>query len=285
MCSGDALMKEAVVFEHVSYNYPGSTQLAVENVSFTIREGEFVLLTGPSGGGKSTLCRMINGLIPHFYGGRMQGRVLVYGMDTRETSVPELAKTVGFVFQNPENQIVGITVEEEVAFGLENMMVPMDEIKRRVDWALSLLGISHLRRRTTDSLSGGELQKVALASVLAMRPRILVLDEPTANLDPQSSRVFLETIWRLWREERKTIILVEHRLSEVLPMVSRVIVVDRKVIADGKPRELIEEGVLENVGVEEPPVSRLARKCGIKPAPLTVDEAAEVMRLALSREG
>ena len=268
---------DAVVIENVTYKYPGSREYAVENINLTVREGEFLVITGPSGGGKSTICRLMNGLIPHFYGGEFKGRVLVYGADTRESSVNELSRIVGVVFQNPENQVVNMTVEEEVAFGLENLGLPDEEIERRLEHALGIMGIKELRRRATHELSSGELQKVALASVIAMKPKILVLDEPTANMDPSSARSFLHRVRELWIEGYiKTVVLVEHRLSWVLDKASRLVLVDGKIVADGEPRELVASGVLAEHGVEEPPVSVLARILGLGKTPLNVDEALEV---------
>ncbi len=268
---------DAIVIENVSYKYPGSREYAIKNINLVVREGEFLVLTGPSGGGKSTICRLMNGLIPQFYGGEFSGKVLVYGVDTRESSVKELARIVGLVFQNPENQIVNMTVEEEVAFGLENLGLPDDEIRDRLEYALRMMGIEELRRRATHELSSGELQKVALASVIAMKPRVLVLDEPTANMDPSSARAFLNRVYELWLNGFiKTIVLVEHRLSWILDKATRLVLVDKEVIADGLPRELVKRGVLAEHGVEEPQVSILARMLGLSETPLSVNEALEV---------
>ena len=267
-----------IVLEDLTYFYPGSDTPALENVNLRVCEGEFVVVAGPSGGGKSTLCRVLNGLIPHFYGGRLRGRALVDGIDVSTAPVRELSKRVGMVFQNPVNQIVNVTVEEEIAFGLENMMYPPEVIGERMEWALKVLGIEHLRKRPTYALSGGELQKVALASVLALRPKILALDEVTANMDPYSTRELLRLLRKLKAETGTTIVLVEHRLSEAMQYADRLVLLNRTVVAEGRPRDLLREGVAELLGIEEPPVARLFRRLGINSLPLSVEEAAGVLR-------
>ncbi|MEJ2048011.1 MAG: ABC transporter ATP-binding protein [Dehalococcoidia bacterium] len=172
-----------ISIEDLTFTYSGSDHPALKNISLKIGEGEFVLVTGPSGGGKSSLGRCLNGLIPHFYGGKIYGRVLVSGLDTRNHSTKELAGKVGFVFQDPENQLVSLDVEREIAFGLENLAFPRDLIAKRVEESLDALGIASLRYRQLSELSGGEKQKVGIASVLALHPTILILDEPTSELD------------------------------------------------------------------------------------------------------
>lgn len=263
--------------QNITYFYPNTDKPALDRVNLKINQGEYVILTGPSGGGKSTLCRLINGLIPHFYGGRLEGKVIVDGIDVKNSSVSELSKHVGMVFQNPQNQIVNLIVEEEIAFGLENMMYPEDLIEERIKWVLEILGIQHLRYRTTNSLSGGELQKVALASVLALKPKILVLDEPTSNMDPYSAREFLRTLYKVWKNEQITILMVEHRLSEAIQYANRIILLDKKIIAEGPPKDIIASNTLEEMGIESPPVSKLAKKIGVNPIPINIEEATEVL--------
>jgi len=163
--------------EGLTYTYPIGTKPAFEDVSLNIEKGEFVILTGPSGCGKTTLCRCFNGLIPHFYGGKLEGEITVSGLQVSEHPIHELAQHVGMVFQNPENQLFALSVEKDVAFGLENLGVPREEIRERVDWALKMAGIYGLKDRAPYELSGGQQQRVALASVLAMQPEIIVLDE------------------------------------------------------------------------------------------------------------
>ena len=188
----------------LSFAYSGAEKLSLKDIDLEIGSGEFVLVTGPSGGGKSSLCRCLNGLIPHFYGGEISGRVTVSWMDTLEHSTKELATRVGMVFQDPETQLVSMDVEREIAFGLENLAFPRDLIARRIEESLDTLGIAYLRYRQIHELSGGEKQKVAIASVLALHPDILILDEPTSELDPKGAEeglsVRLSTDWsRDWK--------------------------------------------------------------------------------------
>ncbi|RLI12131.1 hypothetical protein DRO25_00700 [Candidatus Bathyarchaeota archaeon] len=164
----------------LTYTYPGGTKPSIRDVSIKIEKGEFVLITGPSGCGKTTLCRCFNGLIPHFYQGELKGEVFVTSLKVAEHPIYELAKHVGLVFQNPENQLFALSVEKDVAFGLENLGMAREEIRKRVDWAMKLTGIYELRERAPNELSGGQQQRVAIASVLAMQPEVIVLDEPTS---------------------------------------------------------------------------------------------------------
>ncbi|MEM2092443.1 MAG: ATP-binding cassette domain-containing protein, partial [Candidatus Bathyarchaeia archaeon] len=223
-----------------------------------IERGEFVLLTGPSGCGKTTLCRCFNGLIPHFYGGNLEGEIIVAGLKPTEHPIYEMARHVGLVFQNPENQLFALTVEKDVAFGLENIGLPRDEIRRRVDWALKVTGIYDLKDRAPFELSGGQQQRVAIASVLAMQPEIIVLDEPTSFLDPLSAKSILEIIHRLNRDLEITVILVEHRLDLAARYADRVIIMDRgQIILDGEPRRVFLDERARLIGVGIPKVVRL----------------------------
>ena len=184
----------------LTYTYPESKKPALVDVDLVVEEGEFVILTGPSGCGKTTLCRCLNGLIPHFYGGELKGELYVAGMNVKEHKTWELAQHVGLVFQNPENQLFSLTVEKDVAFGPENLGLPRDEIRNRVDWALDRTGTTPLRYRAPYELSGGQQQRVAIASTLAMKPKVLVLDEPTSFLDPRGAQRIFETVNRLNKE-------------------------------------------------------------------------------------
>jgi len=176
-----------IKIENFTFYYGDAKRPALNGVNLEVEDGEFVLVTGPSGGGKSSLCRCLNGLIPHFYGGKVNGRIEVAGLDTLKHSTKELATKVGMIFQDPENQLVTMDVEREIAFGLENLAFSQDLIARRLEESLDTLDISGLRHRQVHELSGGEKQKVAIASVLALHPEILVLDEPTSELDPKSA--------------------------------------------------------------------------------------------------
>src|SRR4030066_1662223 len=199
--------------EGLTYTYPGGSKQSIADVSIRIEKGEFALITGPSGCGKTTLCRCFNGLIPHFYQGEMKGKITVSGMNIADHPIYELAKHVGLVFQNPENQLFALSVEKDVAFGLENLGHSREEMRKRVDGALNLTGIYDLRERSPHEVSGGQQQRVAIAAVLAMQPEIIVLDEPTSFLDPLSAERIFEVIYDLKQKLGVTVVLVEHRLD------------------------------------------------------------------------
>jgi energy-coupling factor transport system ATP-binding protein len=202
-------------------------------VTTEIEDG-LTVITGPSGGGKSTFLRLLNGLVPHFHGGRIAGLIEVQGMDVIKTPTRRLARTVGFVFQDPELQTVYDAVDREVAFGLENIAMPRPEMAERVEEALQAAGISHLAGRRVRTLSGGERQRVALASALAMRPRLVVLDEPTSQLDPEGAAMVLDATMRLVQQGRAAVI-AEHRLERLLPAATALVTVDKGRVATGAP--------------------------------------------------
>lgn len=268
----------------LTFRYSDTHKPVLRDIDLEIRDGEFVLITGSSGGGKSSLCRCLNGLIPHFYGGEIAGKVEVEGLDVMEHSTKELATKVGMVFQDPENQLVAMDVEREVAFGLENLAFPPEIMAKRVEEALDTVGIAGLRHRTISELSGGEKQSVAVASVLAIYPNILVLDEPTSELDPKGAEEVLAMVERLNDELGITVILVEHRLDRVVQHVDRMIVLDNGVIvADGTPHSTLNDGKVLQSGIGIPPIIRLVqglrdRDINIDNTPLTVKEG----RIALA---
>jgi len=262
----------------LNFTYNGADRPALRNINLTIEDGQFVLITGASGGGKSTLCRVFNGLVPHFYGGKIGGKAEVQGMDILKTPPRELATKVGMVFQDPENQLVTTDVEREIAFGLENLGYPKNLIARRIEEALDTASIANLRFARNNELSGGEKQKVAIASVLALHPEILVLDEPTSELDPQSAEEVLRLLERLNDELGLTVILIEQRLDRVVHLVDRMLVMgDGKIIADGTPGEVM-NGDIGGLGIGLPPVIRLMRElkshnAPVNGLPLTVKDA------------
>lgn len=204
-----------LVVENLSFRYRDRRGAAIHDISFEANPGEILLIAGASGCGKTTLVRSINGLIPRSYKGEMSGRVLVFGEETTSWKLSQISQKIGTVLQDPERQILGTKVLNEVAFGLENLTVPREEILKRVDESLAFLKISHLRERETFTLSGGEKQKVALAGVLAMRPSVLLLDEPLASLDPASAQDTLDTV-RFLADQGMTVLMVEHRVEDVL---------------------------------------------------------------------
>ena len=279
---------EIIKTENLTYTYPIGKSPAFSEVSITINKGEFVLLTGPSGCGKTTLCRCFNGLIPHFYSGKLEGEITVAGMNVTEHPIYEFAQHVGLVFQNPENQLFALSVEKDVAFGLENLGLPREEIRERVDWALEVTGIIDLRDRAPYELSGGQQQRVAIASVLAMKPEVIVLDEPTSFLDPLSAKKIFEVISGLNRNFGITIILVEHRLDLAARYADRIIVMnDGRIILDGEPREVFNSEEARVVGVGIPRATQLyqilkRRGLDLGSVPITSDEASKMVRKVLT---
>ena len=269
--------------ENFTFYYGDSEKPALKNINLQIKDGEFILITGPSGGGKSSLCRCFNGLIPHFYGGRVTGNVAVQGTDVISHSTKELATKVGMIFQDPENQLVAMDVEREIAFGLENLAFPKMLIAKRLEESLDTLGISALRHRQVHELSGGEKQKVAIASVLALHPSILVLDEPTSELDPKSAEEVLSVVERLNDELGLTVILIEHRLDRVAQHVDRLIMMSHgEVVADGDPRQVLSSKKPVEIGVGVPPITKLVqgmreRGINIDKTPLTVKEGRTML--------
>ena len=231
----------------------------LKGINLSVEEGEFVVIMGPSGCGKSTLCYTINGIIPHLLSGTVKGSVKVDGIETLESSISRLSQIVGMVFQNPDSQLFSSTVENEVAFGPENLMIPKEEILRRVNSSLERVGISDLRLRSPENLSGGEKQLVAIASTLAMEPDVLVLDEPASQLDPQNRELVLNTIRRL-HEEGMTVILVEHDTETLAEFADRIIVMKNgRIVCDGAPEEVFtDRTLLDAAGLLPPPVTRLS---------------------------
>ena len=271
-------MSEAVVFENVTFTYPGAPSPALERVNLRIEEGSFVLVTGPTGSGKSTFLRAINGLVPHFSGGTLSGSVTVEGRSTVSNAPRALADVVAFVPQDPGAAFVVDRVEDELAYGMENLGVPPSVMRRRVEETLDLLDIEPLRGRSVRSISGGERQRVAIAAALTVAPRVLVLDEPTSQLDPQGAEDVLAALQRLVHDLGLTVMMAEHRLERVAGFVDFAVgcrggrgvagsTAGRASVVSGPPSE-----VLEAVGTG-PPVARLGRLVGWRPLPLTVREA------------
>jgi len=247
-----------IKFIDFTFSYLDSPTPILKSVNLEIKEGEFVLLVGPSGCGKSTLLRCINGLIPHLYSGTYKGKVIVDGEQVSEKNISTLATKVGFVFQNPENQIFMFTVEKDIVFGLENIGLDKEEISKRLEWALKVLNIEHLRYRAPYELSDGQKQRVAIAGALVMYPKILVLDEPTSLLDPKTAYDFISTLKELNRSIGITIIVVEHRIDLLAKVADRIIVMDNgQIVFDGPFKEVIKEKNLHLYGVTVPPIINL----------------------------
>ena len=276
--------KHAVIVEDLTYEYPGSEETPVvqvfEGLNLQIKEGSFVAVLGHNGCGKSTLAKHFNAiLLP------TGGSVHVYGLDTREEAqLIAIRKTVGMVFQNPDNQIVSNVVEEDVAFAPENLGVDPEEIRRRVDEALKQVGMFQYREHAPHMLSGGQKQRIAIAGVIAMRPKCIVLDEPTAMLDPQGRREVLATISRLNKDHGMTVVLITHHMPEAV-LADRVLVMSNGgVIADGKPEDVFSQvELLQSVGLTVPETTLLLHAINqegydLPLHALSVDQYAQVLQ-------
>ena len=261
-------MGDAIVFERVRFTYPDATQQVLTDASFSVPEGAFVLVAGATGAGKSTLLRAVNGLVPHFTGGTFAGRVEVMGRDTMRGAPRDLADVVGFVPQDPAASFVLDRVEDELAYAMENLGLERSMMRRRVEETLDLLDIEPLRDREVRSLSGGERQRVAIAAAMTTAPRVLVMDEPTSQLDPQGAEDVLAALQRLVHDHGITALVAEHRLERIAGFVDLAI-----ACRTGSPPILDLPGdALERLGAG-PPVARLGRLLGWSPTPLTVREA------------
>ena len=271
------MSEPAVLFENVGYAYEETPREAVSDINLRIEAGEWVGVTGPTNAGKSTLCLLAMGLAPHFFGGRLRGNVTVLGTESRAIKVIERSTDVGLLFQNPFTQISGARerVDEEVAFGPECHGVAPAEIEARVGEAMDLVGISALAARHPLDLSGGQLQRLALAGLLAMRPKVLLLDEPTSQLDPAGTAAIFEVLGGL-HESGTTIVMVEHRLETLCELCPRIVaMVGGRVVADGTPQDVFgREVVQERVGL--PVYTRLARSAALPaPWPVRLAESAK----------
>ena len=272
-----------VNLQNVTYTYPLTDSPALQNIDLQVNEGEFVAVIGPNGAGKSTLCYTLAGFVPHFFKGELTGTVEVAGEESSKSNLHEWVLNVGLAFQNPFNQISGakFTVFEEIAFGLENIGIPRDEMKGRVEDTMKLTGISDLADRSPYSLSGGQQQRVALTSILVMQPKVLVLDEPTSQMDPIGTREVFGVI-RTMAEKGMTVVLVEHKVEWIANFADRVIALhEGQILLDGKPREVLTSDALTDKGFgisRYTSVARKAKEMGLwkqDQLPVTLDEAVE----------
>ena len=278
-----------IELKQVTYKYPLTDTAALSNIDLQVMEGEFLALVGPNGAGKTTLCHTLAGFIPHFFKGDLQGTVEVAGVDLKSTTLNEWVLNVGLVFQNPFNQISGakFTVYEEIAFGLENLGVPRPEIEARVEEALTINGIRDLADRSPYSLSGGQQQRVALTSILVMRPKVLVLDEPTSQLDPAGTREVFGLI-RSLAERGMTVVMAEHKIEWIAQFADRVVALyDGKILLNGKPDQVLSSEQLlgKGFGVSRyTSAAREARQRGLwqpdQPLPVTLNQAVTGFNIA-----
>ncbi len=277
----------ALEVKDVSFRYPIGDENVLENISFSVKPGEFVAILGANGVGKTTLCNILRGFIPRFHvGGDFTGRVMVEERDIADLTMAELALKIGFVFQNPFIQNSGVkkTVREEVAFGLENLGTPKDEMKSRVDQMIALLKIDDLKDKHPAELSGGQRQRVALASVLVMNPHILIIDEPTSQLDPLGTEEVFEII-KIMKEQNKTIILVEHKIDLISEYADRVLLLNNKqLILDDTVEKVLSKPDVRDYGINIPRVTQVAmsyqqqRNKKLDFLPVKIEQARELFK-------
>jgi len=271
-----------VSIKNLTYQYPITDQPALREINLEVKEGEFVAIVGPNGAGKSTLCYTIAGFIPHFFRGDLTGQVQVAGLNTTQSTLNQWVLNVGLAFQNPFNQISGskFTVYEEIAFGLENIGIPREEMRKRVEQTMALTGIDDLANRSPYALSGGQQQRVALASILVMQPRVLVLDEPTSQLDPIGTRQVFEVIKQM-SQQGMTVVMAEHKVEWVAAFADRVLALHQgQLLLAGTPREVLTAPELGQTGFSLSRYTAAAKEARRQnlypqdhPLPVTLEEA------------
>lgn len=279
---------DSIQIKNLTYRYPTSEADVLKDVSFTVKKGELCAIVGANGSGKTTLCNAIRGFVPKFYKGEISGEVLVNGRDVKEDPDGENALEIGFVFQNPFTQISGIasTVYEELAYGLENMGVEPEEIRQRIERIMELTKIQEFRDRDPYQLSGGQQQRVALAAILVMDQDVLVIDEPTSQLDPQSTDDVFEII-KLMKSMGKTIVLVEHKMEQIAEYADQIIVLDGgQVVMEGTPKEVFSDPDCLKYHTRLPQSTRIAlelKKEGVNLSeiPVAVEETVGMIRTAM----
>lgn len=269
-----------IELKNVSFKYELQEEKTIKNLDLYLKQGEFVGIIGKNGSGKTTLCNIIRGIIPDFVQGEITGNIIIDNKDINDIERGEMAELVGFVFQNPFSQISGIkkTVFEEIAYGLENLGVPREEIRQRVTDVIKLLKIEDLQDKNPNELSGGQSQRVAIASIIVMNPKVLIFDEPTSQLDPLGTEEIFD-ILKLLKSQNKTIILVEHKIDLIAEYADRVVVMDDgQIIFNGETHEILSDRKIEEHNVSMPIVSKLAYKLNeekpgfFKNIPITLDE-------------
>lgn len=276
-------MMEIIAVRDLQYTYPNRSLPTLSDINLSVRQGEFVLITGQTGCGKSTLLKTLNGLIPHESGGVLTGSVLINGVDTLCASIADLSDQIGLLFQSPDDQIFSTSVGDEVAFVLENAGMPAKDITERVRDALTSVGLAERENDSVYTLSGGQKQRLTLAAVLAAQPKVLALDEPISQVDPRGAKEILDLLKQLNEQLGMTIILVEHRLHEVIPYCSRVIVMDAgRITSDSSKTELLETpAVLLKYGLRLPQPAALCWSVGVRPVELETGAAIAAIKRML----
>lgn len=278
-------MDNVIQFDHVTYQYPLTKEAAIKDISFGLEKGKFYGVLGANGSGKTTLCALIRGFAPGFYKGTLEGQVLVNGKSVSEYKQGELSLQIGYVFQNPFNQISGVkdTVFEEVAYGLENFGVPVEQIEKRVVAIMEKTDILHLAEKNPFDLSGGQQQRVALASIMVLEPDILVIDEPTSQLDPEGTESVFKIIEEM-KKEKKTIVLVEHKVDLMAEYADEVLILkEGHLIKKGRPEVVLTDNTLPEQGIQLPQMALLGnelkkRNVHLDHIPITQEQAETVLR-------
>ncbi len=244
-----------IKFNNFYFRYKRNEEYQLNNINLEIEENKFILLCGETGSGKTSLIRSLNGLIPQFYPGFYRGNVEIGEKDTTETPIAELSTEVGIVFQNPENQLISMNVEHELAFGMENLGIPKDEMERRIEEVIKVTEIGHILEKAPFELSGGEQQRVAIASILVLEPKVLVLDEPTALLDPYMADKIIDLLKKIQNEKKTTIIISEHRMDLIIPKADEIILIKQGAVLEHDTREKVVNGdIFRDLSINKPVV-------------------------------
>lgn len=273
-----------IEFKNFYFRYKGNEEYALNNINLKIDKNKFILLAGETGSGKTTLIRCMNGLIPQFYAGYYKGFVKVVEKDTTSTPIADLSTKIGIVFQNPENQLIAMNVEHEIAFGMENLGIPREIIKKRLENIMQLAEIENISDKAPFEISGGEQQRVAIASILVLDPKIIVLDEPTANLDPLIAQKIIMLLKKIQEENEITIIISEHRMDLLIPIIDEVILMkEGRVLIHDKKDIVLNSIQFENLAINKPRIysifNHLKNENLIQTnIPISIEDAIEILK-------
>ncbi|MFW9949432.1 MAG: energy-coupling factor ABC transporter ATP-binding protein [Candidatus Thorarchaeota archaeon] len=273
-----------IKFNNFFFRYKGNENYALNNVNLEITENKFILLAGETGSGKTSLIRCMNGLIPQFYSGYYKGSVIVNGKNTVNTAISELSLEIGIVFQNPENQLVAMNVEHEIAFGMENLGFSREIIKKKIDEVIQLTEIEKITNKAPFEISGGEQQRVAIASILVLEPKVIILDEPTANLDPLFANKILQLLKKIQMERKVTIIISEHRMDLIFPLIDEIILIkDGKVVLHDTKEKVINSEEFRTLQINKPRLYSIfdqlkQRKLYNREFPVSNEKAIQILK-------